>query len=109
CNRTGKKFTSISFNKAFHSILKKKASSSMIRRCIISEKIDLGVSAEERKQMAKTCGHSLQTQQMFYSRYSLFLHPSNDDFFYLAKKHVILMKQLKENTDRMYELVIKKH
>jgi hypothetical protein len=34
---------------------------------------------------------------------------NNDDFNYLVRRHEQLIKQLKENNDRMYALVMKKH
>jgi hypothetical protein len=50
-----------------------------LRNLFISEKIhDAKLSMDERHQLAKTMGHSLQTQEYVYSKYSKEKHPEDE-------------------------------
>lgn len=109
CTRTGGKLDANSFKKALNSCIQKHVSSSMIRKCFISDKIDVGISAEDRKKTAKIMGHSLNTQQSIYSKFSDVLHPQDDDMNYLMRRHEQLITQLKENTNKMFALIEKEH
>lgn len=58
-------------NRIFHP---KKISSSMLRKIYISELIDKELSPEERKDITKIMGHSLEMQEFIYSRFSKRVH-----------------------------------
>ena len=48
---------------------------SMIRKVYVSNILDSNKSPEERKKIAKICGHSITTQEMLYSKFSKTRHP----------------------------------
>ena len=52
----------------------KKISSSMLRKIYISELMDKELSPEERKEITKIMGHSLEMQEFIYSRFSKRVH-----------------------------------
>lgn len=52
----------------------KKISSSMLRKIYISEIIDKQLSPDERKEITKIMGHSLEMQEFIYSRFSDNIH-----------------------------------
>lgn len=58
-------------NRIFHP---KKISSSMLRKIYISELIDKELTPQERKDITKIMGHSLEMQEFIYSRFSKRVH-----------------------------------
>ena len=108
CTRTGHKLDANSFRKSMHRCLKKDISSSMLRNCFISSKIDEGITAEERKRTAKIMGHSVATQQAIYSKFSDVLHPKEDDLDYLVRMNKKLTAQLQENNKKILQYFNKK-
>jgi hypothetical protein len=103
CSSQRTRINQVHFNKILTACIG--CGASILRKSYISEKIDEGVTAEERKKTALIMGHSLAVQQLTYSRFSETLHPDNNDFNYLIRRHEQLIKQLKENTNRMYSLI----
>ena len=105
CTSTGLKLMSQSFNGTFKRCLKKEVSSSMLRKCYISDKIDEGMTAEERQKDAKVMGHSLTVQQLAYSKFSSVLHPQDDDLNSLIRRSKQLEKQMKEVNDKILKII----
>jgi hypothetical protein len=93
--------------KSLHRCLKKNVSSSMLRKCFISDKIDEGITAEERKKTAKIMGHSVGTQQSIYSKFSDVLHPKAHDLEYLMRMNKKLTMHLQENNKKILQLLNK--
>lgn len=69
-------------NRIFHP---KKISSGMLRKIYISEMIDKSLSPDERKEITKIMGHSLEMQEFIYSRFSDRVH-KNDKIKIKIKK-----------------------
>lgn len=105
CSSKKTKLNESSFSQTFNNCLKKKVSSSMIRKCIMSDKIDAGMSAKERKDASVIMGHSLQTQQLTYSRFSDVLHPDNENLDYLIRRYNVISDQLKDINDKILKLL----
>lgn len=96
CSTIKSKLTAVTVNQMFKRSLKKDVSCNMIRKCYISSNIDKGMTAEQRKKDAQIMGHSLNVQQMTYSRFSDILHPDTKDIGYLTRRHQQLSEQLTE-------------
>lgn len=96
CTRTGKQLISTTFQKSIKRCLKHSVSSSMMRKIYISSKIDTGMSAIERQENARIMGHSVNTQQALYSKFSDVLHPDRKDLKYLSRRHKQLSEQLED-------------
>ena len=96
CSTKSEQMTSPSFTMTFKRCMKKDVSSTMIRKCILSDKIDGGMSANERKEASRVMGHSVSTQQIVYSRFSDVLHPEKDELDYWIRRNQQLTEQLKE-------------
>jgi hypothetical protein len=108
CSRTGNQLDSNTFNKTFGRCLRNNhVSSSMLRKCFISQKIDAGVSATERTEAAKIMGHSVATQNTAYSKFSDMLHPDKDDMTQLLRRREQLRKQIQENSDDIKNFINK--
>jgi integrase len=105
CSSKKGHLSSIHFNK----ILKVSAGGScnMLRKIYISEKIDNGMSVNERKDTAVIMGHSLAVQQLTYSRFSDSLHQNDNDMNYLVRMNKKLTEQLEENTRKILKLMLK--
>jgi len=96
CTRTGSQLDSNSFQKSVKRCLKHSVSSSMMRKIFISSKIDSGMTATERQENARIMGHSVNTQQGLYSKFSDVLHPDRKDLKYLTRRHKQLSDQLED-------------
>jgi hypothetical protein len=103
CTRTCHKFDACSFNNMFKRCLNKKVSSSLLRKCFVSNSLDLNVNAEERIMNAKIMGHTVGVQQLIYSKYSNFLHPNDNDINNIIKRKKILEQQLNELNNKLYQ------
>ena len=105
CSTKKGKFSSVSFNITLKRCLKKEASSSMLRKCFISDKMDAGMTAEDRISAAKTMGHTASCQMLTYSKFSDVLHPDNDNLAYWTRRSEQLTQQLKEAHDNIRRLL----
>jgi len=103
CSSRKTSFTQISFNKMLTACIG--GSCNMLRKSYISEKIDNGMTAEERKKAATIMGHSLAVQQLTYSRFSDTLHPDDNDMNYLVRMNKKLTEQLQENNQKILKLL----
>lgn len=59
-------------------IIGKKTSVQMLRKIYISERLDKGMNAKERKILSYIMGHSPSSQLLIYSKFSKDLHKSDD-------------------------------
>lgn len=82
CSTKGTKLDHGNFYKLMTSAFGEKISSSMMRKIYISEEIiDKKITADERKKISYIMGHSVEQQELTYSKFSKNLHPTinNDD------------------------------
>jgi hypothetical protein len=96
CSTKSNPLSSVSFTITFKRCLKKDVSSSMIRKCFISDKMDNGMNADDRKKAAKIMGHTVCTQMTTYSKFSDALHPDKDNLQYWIRRNEQLTAQLEE-------------
>lgn len=79
CTIKGNKLGHENFYKLMTEAFGEKISSSMMRKIYISsEIIDGNMTAEERKKLSYIMGHSVEQQQLTYSKFSEKLHPNEN-------------------------------
>jgi len=87
------------FTHFFNKILGKKISSSKLRNIMASEYFDNGFTSEEKAEIAKIMGHSYNTNQQIYTKYSKALHKSQEliNENERLKKEIDLLKNKSKN------------
>ena len=93
CSSTGHKLEANSFNRLFKEATKgKNFSCNMARKCFVSDGIENNKTIEERKQDAQIMGHSIQTAQVFYSKFNRLLNRDEDTLEALIEQRKLLNK-----------------
>jgi hypothetical protein len=102
CSPTGHKLEANSFNRLFKEATKgKKFSCNMSLKCYVSDGIENNKSIEERKQDAKIMGHSIQTAQVFYSKFNRLLNRDEDSLDALIEQQKLLNKLQKDLQEKI--------
>ena len=102
CTHTGNSLNNVTFNHLFKRCFKNlNVSSSILRKCFISEQQDKNVCAEERIKNSKIMGHCISTQQLIYTRYSDFLHADNNNLKNLMRRRNALLSQLNDINNKI--------
>ena len=85
------------FCRLFKEATGKEFSSSMVRKCFISDEInDKNIDVKSRKEIASKMGHSCSMQAVRYSKFSKMLHTDDDDLESLIEQRRLLNKLQKD-------------
>ena len=96
CSPKGQKILQPNFCRLFKEATGKEFSSSMARKCFISEGIDNKKSIEERKKDARIMAHCTATATVHYSKFSKLLHNEDDSLEGLIEQRKLLNKLQKD-------------
>ena len=97
CSPTGQKILQPNFCRLFKEATGKEFSSSMARKCFISDEInDKNINVKSRKEIASKMGHSCSMQAVRYSKFSKMLHTDDDDLDSLIEQRKLLNKLQKD-------------